>query len=226
LDKIKILLVDDQILFIESLKAVLETLADDIKIINTAHNGLEAIKLVKKQIPDIILLDVRMPGMDGVETVKVLHKKYPDIKIMMLTTFDDDAYVHKALEYGAAGYMLKDVPPADLINSIRALNHGTIQMSPQIMVKLMDSSGESSSMTDANHASREIEKLSKREQEILFLAASNMENSEISDKIFIAEQTVKNHISSIYSKLGIHDRAAAIRLAKASNLEKRFTHLN
>ena len=148
MDKIKILLVDDQILFIESLKAVLETLADDIKIINTAHNGLEAIKLVKKQVPDIILLDVRMPGMDGVETVKVLHKKYPEIKIMMLTTFDDDAYVHKALEYGAAGYMLKDVPPVDLINSIRALNNGTIQMSPQIMVKLMDSSGESSNIID------------------------------------------------------------------------------
>ncbi|RKX82691.1 MAG: DNA-binding response regulator [Spirochaetes bacterium] len=218
----KILLVDDQILFIESLKAVLETLADDIKIINIAHTGLEAVKLVKKQIPDIILLDVRMPGMDGVETVKVLHKKYPQIKIMMLTTFDDDEYVHKALGYGAAGYLLKDVPPVDLINSIRALNHGTIQMSPQIMVKLMDTSGESSTVIDTKHASREIEKLSKREQEILFLVALNMENSEISDKIFIAEQTVKNHISSIYSKLGIHDRAAAIKLAKVSNLEERF----
>jgi DNA-binding NarL/FixJ family response regulator len=226
LDQIKILLVDDQILFIESLKAVLETLTDDIQVINIAHNGMEAVKLVKKQIPDIILLDVRMPGMDGVETVKVLHKKYPGIKIMMLTTFDDDAYVHKALEYGAAGYLLKDVPPADLINSIRALNHGTIQMSPQIMVKLMDSSGESTSMLDGKHASRQIDKLSKREQEILFLVASDMDNSEISDKIFIAEQTVKNHISSIYSKLGIHDRSTAIKLAKASNLEDRFSHLN
>jgi len=226
LKEIKILLVDDQILFIESLKTVLETLAADIKIINIAHNGLEAIKLVKKQIPDIILLDVRMPGMDGVETVKVLHKKYPQIKIMMLTTFDDDAYVHKALEYGAAGYMLKDVPPADLINSIRALNNGTIQMSPQIMIKLMDSSGESGSTIDENQASREIDKLSKREQEILFLVSADMNNLEISDKIFIAEQTVKNHISSIYTKLNIHDRAAAIKFAKASNLDKRFSHIN
>lgn len=225
MDEIKVLLVDDQILFIESLKAVLETLADDIKIINIAHNGLEAIKLVKKQVPDIILLDVRMPGMDGVETVKLLHKKYPEIKIMMLTTFDDDEYVHKALEYGAAGYMLKDVPPADLINSIRALNNGTIQMSPQIMVKLMDPSGTGNN-PDRKYASREIERLSKREQEILFLVASNMDNSKISDKIFIAEQTVKNHISSIYSKLGIHDRAAAIKLAEASNLEEKFTNLN
>ena len=222
MDKIRILLVDDQILFIESLKAVLETLADDINIVNIAHNGLEAIKMVKKQIPDIVLLDVRMPGMDGVETVKILHKKYPEIKIMMLTTFDDDEYVHKALGYGAAGYILKDVPPADLINSIRALNNGTIQMSPQIMIKLMDSSGESDNIPDRKYASTEINRLSKREQEILFLVASNMDNSKISDKIFIAEQTVKNHISSIYTKLGIHDRAAAIKLAKASNLEERF----
>ncbi|MCK5197794.1 MAG: response regulator transcription factor, partial [Spirochaetales bacterium] len=89
MDEIKILLVDDQILFIESLKTVIETLTDDIRIINIAHDGLEAIKMVKKETPDIILLDVRMPGMDGVEAVKVLHRKYPQIKVMMLTTFDD-----------------------------------------------------------------------------------------------------------------------------------------
>ena len=222
MDTIKVLLVDDQILFIESLKTVIETLTEDILIINIAHNGTEAIKMVKKELPDIILLDVRMPVMDGVETVKVIHKRYPGIKIMMLTTFDDDDYVHKALEYGAAGYMLKDVPPADLINSIRALNNGTIQMSPQIMVKLMDHTGSESSFPDTRKASREVEKLSKREQEILLLVSKNMDNSEIAEKIFIAEQTVKNHISSIYSKLEIHDRTAAIKLAKASNLEERF----
>ena len=226
MDKIKVLLVDDQILFIESLKTVLETLATDIKVINTAHNGFEAMKMVKKEIPDIILLDVRMPGMDGVEAVKILHRKFPQIKIMMLTTFDDDFYVHEALEHGAAGYMLKDVPPADLINSIRAMNNGTIQMSPRIMVKLMDHSGNESSQIDPHKASREIEKLSRREQEVLLLVSQNMNNSEIAEKFFIAEQTVKNHISSIYSKLGIHDRSAAIKIAKAANLEERFTHLN
>jgi DNA-binding NarL/FixJ family response regulator len=226
LDDIKVLLVDDQILFIESLKTVIETLTEDIRIINIAHNGLEAIKMVKKEIPDIILLDVRMPGMDGVEAVKILHRKYPEIKIMMLTTFDDDYYVHEALEHGAAGYMLKDVPPADLINSIRAMNNGTIQMSPRIMVKLMDHSGSESTHFDPHRASREIEKLSRREQEVLLLVSQNMDNSEIAEKFFIAEQTVKNHISSIYSKLGIHDRLTAIKIAKSANLEERFTHLN
>lgn len=225
MDEIKVLLVDDQILFIESLKTVIETLTDDIRIINIAHDGSEAIKMVKKEAPDIILLDVRMPGMDGVEAVKILHRKYPQIKIMMLTTFDDDYYVHEALEHGAAGYMLKDVPPADLINSIRAMNHGTIQMSPRIMVKLMDHSVDGSSHFDPHGALREIEKLSKREQEVLILVSKNMDNSEIAEKFFIAEQTVKNHISSIYSKLGIHDRLVAIKIAKAANLEDRFTYL-
>ena len=226
MDNIKILLVDDQILFIESLKTVIETLTDDIRIVNIAHNGLEAIKMIKTEIPDIILLDVRMPGMDGVEVVKILHQEYPQIKIMMLTTFDDDYYVHEALEHGAAGYMLKDVPPADLIDSIRAMNHGTIQMSPQIMVKLMDHSGDESSHLNSHRASLEIEKLSRREQEVLLLVSQNMDNSEIAEKFFIAEQTVKNHVSSIYSKLGIHDRSVAIKLAKAANLEDRFTYLN
>jgi len=222
MEKIKVLLVDDQVLFIESLKTVLETLADDITVINTAHNGLEALKIVKKMIPDIILLDVRMPDMDGVETVKILHKKYPEIQIMMLTTFDDDSYVHKALEYGAAGYMLKDVPPQDLINSIRAMNNGTIQMSPQIMVKLMGYKGERVNIIEPQYAKNKIKKLSKREQELLFLLAENLTNTEISNKIYIAEQTVKNHISSIYSKLDIHDREAAIELAKAANLKEIF----
>lgn len=225
MNEIKVLLVDDQILFIESLKTVIETLADDIRIISTVHNGLEAVNMIKKEVPDIILLDVRMPGMDGVETVKILHRKYPQIKIMMLTTFDDDYYVHEALKHGAAGYMLKDVPPEDLINSIRAMNNGTIQMSPQIMVKLMDHSGGESSHFDSHLASREIEKLSKREQEVLLLVSQNMDNSEIAEKFFIAEQTVKNHISSIYSKLEIHDRSAAIKLAKTANLQDRFTYL-
>jgi len=221
--KIKVLLVDDQVLFIESLKTVLETLADDITVINIAHTGVEALKFAKKQIPDIILLDVRMPEMDGVETVKILHKKYPKIQIMMLTTFDDDDYVHKALEYGAAGYMLKDVPPQDLINSIRAMNNGTIQMSPQIMVKLMDYEGEKGTIIKPEYAKNKIRELSKREQELLFLLAENLTNTEISNKIYIAEQTVKNHISSIYSKLGIHDRDTAIKLAKAAKLGERET---
>ena len=222
MNSIKVLLVDDQILFVESLKTVIETLAEDIRIINTAHNGNEAIGMVEKEKPDIILLDVRMPGMDGVEAVKILHRKYPEIKIMMLTTFDDDAYVHKALEYGAAGYLLKDVPPVDLIDSIRALNHGTMQMSPRIMVKLMDSSDNVKSELNPGFSSDGIKKLSRREQEILLLVSKNMDNMEIAEKIFIAEQTVKNHISSIYSKLGIHDRHSAIQIARNSRLEERF----
>ncbi len=217
--KIKVLLVDDQILFIESLKSVLETIAEDIVITELAHNGKEALESIKKDPPEIVLLDVRMPVMDGVETVKIIHKKYPDIKVMMLTTFDDDEYVHEALKYGAAGYMLKDVPPENLVDSIRAIKAGTVQISPRIMVKLVDFSDAEALPAQAKDSIKAIETLSRREKEILYLISKDLDNIQIGEKLFIAEQTVKNHVHSIYSKLSIHDRSTAIKIANSAHME-------
>ncbi len=219
---IKVLLVDDQILFIESLKSVLETIAADITITEIAHNGKEALESIRREPPEIVLLDVRMPVMDGVETVKVIHKQYPDIKVMMLTTFDDDEYVHEALKYGAAGYMLKDVPPENLVDSIRAIKTGTVQISPRIMVKLMEFSDGESFPSIAKDSIRSIETLSKREQEILYLLSKGLDNIQIGEKLYIAEQTVKNHVHSIYAKLSVHDRSAAIKVAKSAHLASFF----
>jgi len=219
---IKVLLVDDQILFIESLKSVLETIASDITITEITHNGKEALESIKRNPPEIVLLDVRMPVMDGVETVKVIHKQYPDIKVMMLTTFDDDEYVHEAMKFGAAGYMLKDVPPENLVDSIRAIKAGTVQISPRIMVKLIELSEEDSFPLNAKDSIRNIENLSKREQEILYLLSKGLDNIQIGEKLFIAEQTVKNHVHSIYSKLSVHDRSAATKLAKTAHLHDLF----
>lgn len=217
--KIKVLLVDDQILFIESLKSVLETIAEDIVITELAHNGKEALESIKKDPPEIVLLDVRMPVMDGVETVKIIHKKYPDIKVMMLTTFDDDEYVHEALRYGAAGYMLKDVPPENLVDSIRAIKAGTVQISPRIMVKLVEFSDAESLPAQAKDSMKAIETLSRREKEILYLISKDLDNIQIGEKLFIAEQTVKNHVHSIYSKLSIHDRSTAMKIANSAHLQ-------
>lgn len=223
MEKIKILLVDDQILFIESLKSVIETIADDITVTGIAHNGKEALACIEKTLPDIVLLDVRMPVMDGVETVKNIHSLYPEIKVMMLTTFDDDEYVHEALKYGAAGYMLKDVPPDNLIDSIRAIKAGTIQMSPQIMIKLIEFSEGEPFPKHAKDSLKNIDKLSRREQEILYLLSKGLDNIQIGERLFIAEQTVKNHVSRIYFKLKIHDRKSAANLAKAAGLENLFS---
>ena len=137
MSRIRVLLADDQVLFVESLRTVLETRAEDFEVVGVAFNGREALQLVMEKHPDIILMDVRMPEMDGVEATKIIHETYPDIHVLMLTTFDDDEYVVEALNHGAAGYMLKDIPPADLIVSLRAVCKGSIIISPQVANKLL-----------------------------------------------------------------------------------------
>jgi len=128
--EIQVLLVDDQVLFVQSLRTVLNTVAADIHVCGIALNGKEAVDFVSRQRPDVILMDVRMPVMDGVEATRIIHKEHPDISIMMLTTFDDDSYVVEALNEGAVGYILKDVPPEELIIAVRAIYSGKIIISP------------------------------------------------------------------------------------------------
>ncbi len=223
----KVLLVDDQVLFVESLKTVLSIIADDLNIIGIAHNGFEALESIELEKPDIILMDVRMPEMDGVIAAKEILSRYNDIKIMMLTTYDDDEYVDEAMKFGASGYMLKDVPPEDLVNSIRAIMAGTIQMSPGILDRILKGGRSVEAIIEEDHKAivMKIEKLSKREQEILFLMSEGQDNTQIAFHLFIAEQTVKNHVSKIYSKLGIHDRMTVLKIAKKSDLKQYFQYL-
>jgi len=222
---INVLLVDDQVLFAESLKTVLETRAKDINIVGVAYDGLQALKFVEKEHPDIVLMDVRMPNMDGVETTRILIEKYPEIQIVMLTTFDDDEYVHEALHHGAAGYLLKDIPPYELITAVRAVKEGSVLISPVIAKKLVDQSFNidhkiSAEDESPNTNSNWIETLSKREKEVLHLIAQGYDNREIAESLFIAEQTVKNHVSVIYSKLGASNRMQAMKMANIENIKR------
>lgn len=226
---IRVLLVDDQVLFAETLKTVIEMRSDDIEIVGLAYNGNEAIEKASIFKPDIILMDVRMPELDGVQAAIRIHKSQPDIRIMMLTTFDDDAYVHDALTGGAVGYLLKNMPSGDLMNSIRAVNNGILQISPTVaaqLVKGQDSSpdnGTVPSVQTDEPVHYDIEKLSRREREILYLMSRGYDNSAIGSKLFIADQTVKNHISRIYHKLKLHDRMSAMKAARNSEL-KEYCH--
>ncbi|MGA2612069.1 MAG: response regulator transcription factor [Spirochaetia bacterium] len=220
--RIRVLLADDQVLFVESLRTVLETRAEDFEVVGVAGTGREAVQLVMEKHPDIILMDVRMPEMDGVEATKIIHETYPDIHVLMLTTFDDDEYVVEALNHGAAGYMLKDMPPADLIVSLRAVCKGSIIISPQVANKLLrmrEGEGKPEDGTEVRPKPLPdgsfLRYLSKREIEILRLIGTGADNVRIARKLSIAEQTVKNHVSVIYSKLHVHNRMQAMKLANS-----------
>ena len=215
---INILLADDQILFLESLKSVIESRAEDIKVVATASNGHEAVDKVAEFSPDVALLDVRMPEMDGVEAAKQIHQEYPDVSIVMLTTFDDDEYVRDALSYGAVGYLLKDIPPKKLIASIRAVKEGSVMMAPSIAKKLIRQVSVEPAKSPEEEKEEEkpqwLKDLSRRELEVLKLLAEGYDNRQISEQLCIAEQTVKNHVSEIYSKLGTHSRIKTMKMVQ------------
>jgi DNA-binding NarL/FixJ family response regulator len=220
-DKLKILLVDDQVLITESLRTFLSNYANDMKVVGIAQNGKEAIEITEDQHPDVILMDVLMPGMGGVEAVQAIKSKYPEIKIIMLSTYDEDEFVRAALLAGASGYLLKDISPTELITAVRALKNNIIQISPEIarhMVQQKYNSKEKSAR-DADLFSGVAESLpwlntlTNREREIFVLMTTGYDNEQIVEKLNLAPQTVKNHVSTIYSKLNIKDRFELIRLA-------------
>ncbi len=218
MSNIRIIIVDDQVLFAESLKTVLETRGDSLEVVSIASNGKEAVKMAEIHNPDIILMDIRMPEMNGVEATKIIRKKFPDIKVLMLTTFDDDEYIHDALSFGATGFLLKNTPPEELISSIYAARNGLVLISPSVAKHLTHGMGHSikNQKKNKNLENRPdwLLNLSKRERQVLKLLSEGLDNRDIAEELFIAEQTVKNHVSLIYSKLGTHDRMEVIKLAE------------
>lgn len=210
---IRLLLVDDQILFVESLRRLLEIDAVDMKIEGIAHDGREALQKAAELKPDIILMDVRMPGLDGVSATKQLKANLPRVHIIMLTTFDDDDYVYNALAVGAEGYLLKDSAPGELLAAIRAVYEGGVTVSPAVARKL--ATGRSGLSQERSASAREIVgRLSRRERDVLRLIGEGCDNSDICERLFLGEQTVKNYVSLLYSKLDVERRSQAIRIAR------------
>ena len=213
----RILIADDQELFALGLKVVIEASPYGFEVVGVARTGRESVSLVKKLRPDIILMDVRMPEMDGVEATRIIHEEYPEIKILILTTFDDDEYVRDSLEYGAIGYLMKDRPADELVEAIRAVERGILQIDRAVSENLLHSRTETD--TRSAEVKARLEWLTEREAEVLDCMVRALRIVEISDELDIAEQTVRNHISNIYSKLDIHDR---LELVKYIQPIKRF----
>lgn len=213
--KSSILIVDDQHLFAESLKTFITNYAEDLEVVGIAGNGKEALAMALELKPQIVLMDVHMPVMNGVEATKALLRKHQDMRVIMLSTYDQDEYVSQALRHGASGYLLKDISPTELIASIRALRSGVMQISPQIATKLIQGLHDDTRPTMQKIAERFewFDSLTKREREIFALIATGYDNEQIAEKLCIAEQTVRNHVSIIYSKLEVQDRFQIIQLA-------------
>lgn len=219
-NRIRVVLVDDQPLFAQSLRTFLENYASDIEVSAVAENGSKAVETAmelarKGTPPDIVLMDVHMPIMNGVEATRRLRAYLPGTRIIMLSTYDEDEYVREALKQGASGYLLKDISPTELIAAIRALRGGVMQISPQIAAKLVHQLYDDTK-PKAEEVARKFEwfdTLTRREREIFALIAVGRDNDGIARELGIAEQTVRNHVSLIYSKLGVRDRFEIIQLA-------------
>ena len=220
--KLKLMLVDDQKMFAESLKMFLTNYAEDMEVIQIASNGQEAIDFLGQSYdsPDIILMDVRMPVKDGVKAVEEIKVKWPHIKTIMLSTYDEDMYVRQALLKGASGYLLKDISPTELILSIRALSSGMIQISPSIAQNLLRKTyvdNDVNSVDASNKNFEYLKTLTSRERKIFALLATGHDNDQIAESLSLSAQTVRNHVSTIYSKLGVKDRFEIIQLANKIN---------
>jgi DNA-binding NarL/FixJ family response regulator len=215
MDKIRVLIADDQSLFLESLSISLRNYAEDIEVVGLARDGKEALEKAAELRPDIVLLDVHMPVMDGVEATRRLVAAQADLKILILSTYDEDEYVRNALKLGASGYLLKDISPTELIASIRALKLGAMQISPQIVAKLMRNvlADEPSPARDLAGKLEWFESLTKREREIFALISTGYDNAQIAESLHLSDHTVRNHVSAIYSKLGVEDRFEIIQFA-------------
>ena len=209
---IKILLVDDQPLFREGLRTLL-SVHSDFEIVGEAGNGQEAINLVRSSRPSVVLMDLQMPVLDGVAATHRLHEEYPQCRVIVLTTFDDDEKVFDGLRAGAVGYLLKDAPSEKLAEAIRVAARGETFLQPSVAAKVVAEFARLTRKT-IEHSSSFSEPLSEREVEILRLIAHGSSNREIADTLFLAEGTVKNHVTNILGKLGVRDRTQAAIKAK------------
>jgi two-component system NarL family response regulator len=213
-DKIGVLITDDHTLFRKGVRKMLEV-EEDMRVVGEAATGREALEQARALMPDVILMDIKMPDLDGVESARILHREMPHVGIIFVTMFEDDEFVFRGLQAGGRGYILKDADPETMLRAIRAVAHGESLLGPSVAQKVMRQfsalPGKQASLAD---------ELTPRELEVLTLIAEGLCNKEIAGELSISEKTVKNHINNIFSKLHLYDRAQAMLYAIRKGLVK------
>lgn len=203
---IKLLIADDQQLIRDSLRIVLET-KEMIEITGAVSNGVEVIRSVRENRPDVILMDIRMPEMDGVQCTQIIKENYPDIKIIILTTFDDDEYIFSALKYGASGYLLKGISMDSLVDAIQKVYSGNAMINGDIATKVLDMFSKMAQNDISIKVEDGLEKeITDSEWKVIRLVSEGMSNKEIALKLYLTEGSVRNYLSSILRKLDLRDR--------------------
>jgi len=227
--KIRIVLADDQALLRKGFRMILEA-EEDLEIVGEAADGADAVRLVELYKPDVVLMDVRMPVFDGIQATRAITEATPgdETRVLILTTFDLDEYAFSALRAGASGFLLKDVPPADLVSAIRTVARGDAVVSPRITRRLLEEyadqlpdlsegAGEGS-VSEGAAEQGALASLTEREREVLLAVSDGLSNAEIAQRLFVSEATVKSHVGRLLAKLGLRDRVQAVVFAFQSGL--------
>ncbi|MEV0173239.1 response regulator transcription factor [Streptomyces sp. NPDC050803] len=219
---IRVVVADDQALVRRGFTMILR-MSDAIEVVAEAGTGLEAIEAARRERPDVVLMDIRMPEMDGLEATSVILREadWP-VRVLILTTFDPDEYVYEALRAGASAFVLKDIPPEQLAVAVSTVAEGGALLAPSITRRLIDQFAERRVVSSA--ASGRVPRLTEREREVVIAVARGASNSEIAEQLFIGAATVKSHVSSILAKLGLRDRIQIVIFAYESGLVEAGDH--
>ncbi len=213
---IRVVLADDQALVRAGFKALLDA-QDDIEVVGEADDGDEAVRLVRRLAPDVVLMDIRMPGTDGLAATRTIagDERLSDARIVILTTFELDEYVFEAIRSGASGFLVKDTEPVELLRAVRAVASGDALLSPGVTRRLI---GEFASRTREARPAPALDVLTGREREVMALVAEGLTNDEIAERLYVSPMTAKTHVSRAMVKLGARDRAQLVVFAYESGL--------
>jgi DNA-binding NarL/FixJ family response regulator len=206
---IRVIICDDQAIIRDGLEMLLK-LENDIEVLGQAQDGAEAIAMVEKFQPDLVLMDLKMPGLNGIEATRQIRAAYPQVKVLVLTTYDDDEWVFDAIRAGASGYLLKDTPREEVIKAVRGTALGKTFVDPSVAGKLLNQVAGKPAPPSATLLTA---KLTERETDVLRLVARGFTNADIAERLHLSEGTVRNHVSAIFAKLEVSDRTQAAVIA-------------